>query len=89
VLLRNADGGHSAEIDDLSAGVGLAEWKEQFGETIPDFTSIDAIVSAAMGSLATASAVPEPISLSLAISASLFLASLRRQATSSRARNES
>jgi hypothetical protein len=76
VALRKTGGAGSNE---LTAGAGFAEWREQFGEALPDVSTIDTILSAAVVNSATTSAVPQPAGLSLAISGGLLLACLRRQ----------
>jgi len=58
-VLRKTGGTGS---DDLTAGAGFAEWRQQFGESVPDMTAMDAMMSAAMGSSVTVAAVPEPAS---------------------------
>ena len=83
VMLRNSDAAGSgvgiAGNDDVTAGAGLAEWAQQFGETVPDLTTMDAVMGAAMGSLVTTAAVPEPASVSMAVFGGLILAGLRRR----------
>jgi hypothetical protein len=54
VLARNAD----------SSGAGLADWRQQFGETVPDIAAMDRQLSAALGS---GSAIPEPTSFALVL----------------------
>jgi hypothetical protein len=76
VALRKSRGAGS---NDLTAGAGFAEWRGQFGETLPDVSTIDTILSAAVVNLATTSAVPEPASLSFAIYSGLLVACLRRR----------
>lgn len=54
----------------------LVDWFQQYGETIPDLNAYDAMLSAAVGSLAPAAAVPEP---SLCVIAVLGLLAFRAQ----------
>ena len=54
VVHRNSGG---AAGSDLTAGAGFAEWRQQFGESVPDLAAMDMMLSAAMGS---GGAVPEP-----------------------------
>jgi hypothetical protein len=80
VILRKAEtsgAGFSSE-EDGTAGVGLADWAQQFGEKIPDLTAIDARISEAMASAATG-AVPEPASLGLVV-VGWMLSCVRRRA---------
>ena len=80
--LRNSgglNGAGAAGSDDVTAGAGYAEWKEQFGETVPDFLALDAMMSAAAAGLGAAAAAPEPASLGLALVVGLFLACWRRR----------
>ena len=83
VMLRHSDASGSgvgiAGNDDVTAGAGIAEWLQQFGETVPDLTAMDSMMSAAMGSLATTVVVPEPACVSLAILGGLVLVGLRRR----------
>ena len=83
VMLRHLDPAGSgvgiAGNDDVTAGAGFAEWMQQFGETVPDMTAMDSMMSVAMGSLVTTATVPEPASVNLAILGGLILASLRRR----------
>jgi PEP-CTERM motif len=66
---------------DGTAGVTYADWLQQFGETIPDVTAIDAAIGSAMASAAAAT-VPEPGSISLAFLGGVLIAGLgRRRAT--------
>ena len=65
--------------DDITAGAGFAELREQFGETVPDLAALDSMMSAAIGSAFTTAAVPEPTAVSLAILGGLMLAGRRRK----------
>jgi hypothetical protein len=83
VMLRDAEAGGGVGIagsDDVTAGAGYAEWRQQFGEAVLDMSTMDAAMSAAMASFVTTSAVPEPASLGMAILGGLILAGLRRRA---------
>jgi hypothetical protein len=67
--------GAGAGGSDVTAGAGYAEWKAQFGEVVPDFTGLDAMMSAAAGGAGSGgSAVPEPASMFIAISSGLLVA---------------
>jgi len=82
VMLRNSDAGSGTGIagdDDVTAGAGFAEWTQQFGETVPDLSMMDAMIGAAMGSTVTTAAVPEPAFVSMAVLGGLILAGLRRR----------
>ena len=68
--------GGAASSDDLTAGASYADWKEQFGERVPDFTAVDAMMGSAAG-LGAASAAPEPASLGLVLVVGCFLAAGR------------
>jgi len=52
VLARKAD----------SSGAGLADWRQQFGESVPDVAAMDRQLSAAVGSGST---IPEPTTLAM------------------------
>ncbi len=75
------DGAGAASSDDLTAGAGYAEWREQFGETVPDFTAYDAMMNAAAAGsgAAAATAAPEPTSVSILVVGGLIVAFLRRR----------
>ena len=70
VVLRDSGGAGS---NDPTAGVGLAEWRQQFGEAIPDLTAMDAMMSAAVASFVTAAAVPEPSTLTMLLMATAVM----------------
>lgn len=74
-------GAGAASSDDVTAGAGYAEWKEQFGETVPDFTAFDAMMNAAAAGVgaASATAAPEPSSVSIAVICGLFVVCVRRR----------
>jgi hypothetical protein len=78
VLARNS-GSSGGEPE--TAGAGLAEWHQQFGESVPDIAKMDAALSAAVAGFAAAASVPEPVSMSLVIAGGLVLACLRRRHT--------
>lgn len=56
VMHRNSAG---TPASGLATGAGIAEWRQQFGESVPDLGAMDMMLSAAMGS---GGAVPEPAS---------------------------
>jgi hypothetical protein len=62
----------------VSSGAGFAEWRQQFGETVPDMSEMDGEMSDALARFFAAGAVPEPAGMSLAICGALLLAGLRR-----------
>ena len=79
--LRNSgglDGVGAASSNDVTAGAGYAEWKEQFGEAVPNFAGMDAMMSAAAADFGGAAVVPEPMALTLAITGGILIACLRR-----------
>ena len=79
-VLRNSGnlgGVGAADSDDVTAGAGYAEWKEQFGETVPDFTALDAMMNAAAAGVGAAA--PEPASVSIAVVSGLIVVCLRRR----------
>jgi hypothetical protein len=67
-----------ARGSDVSAGVSFADWRQQFGETVPDLNAMDAVINAALGGGVAVSSVPEPASWGLAIYASFLVAGMRR-----------
>jgi hypothetical protein len=79
VLIRRAEsrGVGIGSEEDGTAGASYADWAQQFGETLPDFGSMDAIMSSAAAS-AFAAAVPEPASASLALLAGMLVTGFRR-----------
>jgi hypothetical protein len=79
VAARKSIGGVASAADDARAiGATLDDWRQQFGESIPDLTSMERAISAAAASAGLATAVPEPAGLALAVTASLLFALLRR-----------
>jgi hypothetical protein len=80
VTLRKTGGSGAG----LSAGAGFDEWRRQIGESVPDMSSLSAIVSAAAAGSGASSSVPEPASLSLLVCVGVLVASLPRR---SRRRN--
>jgi hypothetical protein len=76
VLARDTSG---LSGNDLARGAGLAEWREQFGETIPDLTEMDAMMGAALASFVSAGAVPEPSSLAIVFVAAAILTTARQR----------
>lgn len=73
VLHRNSSGPTGS---DLTVGAGLAEWRQQYGETVPDLAKLDLMLSAALGS---GGAVPEPSSCILALACTTILAAGSRR----------
>jgi hypothetical protein len=70
VLARDTSG---LAGNDVARGATLADWQEQFGETIPDLTEMDAAIGAAAASFLTAAATPEPSTLTLLILAAAMI----------------
>jgi hypothetical protein len=62
-----------------TAGAGLAEWREQFGEAVPDIAKMETALSAAVASFVPSAGVPEPACLSLAIAGGMLVTGLRRR----------
>jgi hypothetical protein len=79
VVLRHAEsrGTGIGSEEDGTEGVSFADWAQQFGETLPDFGSMDAALSSALAG-ASAAAVPEPASASLVLWGTMLFASFRR-----------
>jgi hypothetical protein len=63
---------------DAAAGASFADWRQQFGETLPDLNAMDAMITAAAGSGLESSSVPEPACLGLAIVAGFLVVGSRR-----------
>jgi hypothetical protein len=79
-MLRDSAVGGAASADSIAAGADLDLWKQQFGESIPDFTTIDAAFDAAAGGAALAvSAVPEPSALGLVMLGSAAMLGVQRR----------
>jgi hypothetical protein len=70
----------AAGADALSEGATLADWRQQFGDTLPDMAAMDAMLTTAMGSSMTPSSVPEPSCISLALCGALLFGGPRRRA---------
>jgi hypothetical protein len=79
-LLRDSPVGGAASADSIAAGTDFELWKQQFGESMPDFAAIDAMFDAAAGGAALAAgAVPEPSALGLAIFGHATMLGMRRR----------
>lgn len=79
-LLRDRQGVGGAALDDLAVGATLSDWTGQFGETIPNFNEIDAmLIGAASGFAASAVATPEPASAVLTLLAAMLASALCRR----------
>ena len=72
VMLRKNASAASADV------ATHADWIQQFGETVPDLGAYDAMMSAALGSLAV-DAVPEPASIALVLTGGILLFGWRRR----------
>ena len=67
-LLCDSPTGGAASADSIAAGANFDLWKQQFGESMPDFSAIDAMLDGATGGAALAvSAVPEPSAIGLVL----------------------
>lgn len=77
-LLRDAAGSGAGAVDGLAAGVNLADWKEQFGERVPDFTMFDGMFDGAGSALAATSSAPEPATTVLLAVGALTIVAWRR-----------
>lgn len=64
---------------DAATGTSLADWRAQFGETIPDLSAMDAAISAAIGNSLSTSSVPEPASWMLLVVAGAISSSRGRR----------
>jgi hypothetical protein len=64
---------------DASTGATFADWRQQFGETLPDLNAMDAMITAAAGSGFGSSSVPEPSCWLLAIVGSILAGTPRRR----------
>jgi hypothetical protein len=69
----------AANTDGLTAGASLADWRQQFGETVPDMAALDAMLSAAVESSMTTGSIPEPACITLISCGALLLVCLRRR----------
>lgn len=78
-LRKSRDGSGVGSVEDLTEGATFDDWRQQFGETAPDVSAMDAMVSAAMASYVAAAGVPEPACLILAIGGGMFVTGLRRR----------
>ncbi|WP_425399834.1 PEP-CTERM sorting domain-containing protein [Aeoliella sp.] len=80
VMMRNHQG---SDLDALTLGdaegVTMADWKSQFGETMPSMDDFDATMASAISSMsALAVAIPEPTSVGLLLAGALGLLIRRR-----------
>lgn len=65
-VLRDSLGGASASA--AVDGIGVSEWRTQFGEQVPDFGTVDAIADAAFAKSGSGTAaVPEPSAIVLVL----------------------
>lgn len=71
VMHRNSGG---TAGNSVTAGAGLNEWRQQFGESVPDLAAMDMMLSAAVGS---GGAVPEPGSALYVVVCGIVLACAR------------
>lgn len=78
-LRKSRGGGGMGSVEDLTEGATFDDWRHQFGESAPDVSAMDAMVSAALASYVAAAGVPEPACLVLAIGGGVFIAGLRRR----------
>jgi hypothetical protein len=79
VAMRHEDRvGHDIR-NDLTAGAGLSDWRQQFGEATPDLTVMDAMMSSALASFASVTSVPEPTGICLALVGGLLFLVLPRR----------
>ncbi len=77
-LLRDASGGGAAALAS-TAGITFDDWRQQFGERIPDFTAVDRHFAGTASSFAAAGAVPEPAAATMALLAGTATLSVRRR----------
>jgi hypothetical protein len=68
-------GMNDADGDDFQTGADFLYWQQQVGETPPSAADFDAAINAALA--ASASAVPEPATLTLLAAAALFASAAR------------
>jgi len=79
-LLRDGKGAvGAAALDSAAAGATFADWREQFGEQMPNFDQIDTMLAGAASGFASLSAVatPEPASAALMVLAATIGCTLR------------
>ncbi len=73
-LLRKS--GFAGGID-AATGASFADWRQQFGEAMPDLNAMDAMINTALGSGVAASSVPEPGCLGLVVFGGMLVAGRR------------
>ncbi|MGD9632590.1 MAG: PEP-CTERM sorting domain-containing protein [Pirellulales bacterium] len=80
-LLVDSEGQGAGALDAATAGATVADWREQFGESVPDFDQIDSLLagSGAGVALTGAAAVPEPATIAIALLGMLALVGLWRR----------
>jgi hypothetical protein len=77
-LLRDANGGGASSFA-AAAGITFADWREPYGEEMPDFTAFDNFVAGAASGFAAAGTVPEPATVGIMAFALFALVVLRRR----------
>lgn len=68
-----------ADETDAATGASFADWRQQFGESLPDVNAMDAMITAAAGSGLAASSVPEPACMALVLLAGALVGGWRRR----------
>ena len=73
VLARKASAtGIALAADGITGGASIDDWRQQFGETVPDLAAMDRQLSLAMGSASSVGVVPEPTTLALVLVGALL-----------------
>jgi hypothetical protein len=62
-----------------TSGAGLGDWRQQFGEAVPDVAKMETALSAAVASFVSSATVPEPACLGLVFAGGVLVAGLRRR----------
>jgi hypothetical protein len=75
VLLRKFG---SATAADIAAGASLVDWHSDFGNALPDITSLDIQLNTALGTTMGTAGVPEPGPVALVAIGILIIASRKR-----------
>jgi hypothetical protein len=76
VLARDTSG---LSGNDIYRGASLDDWREQFGETIPDLTDMDAAIGAAAASFLMVAAIPEPSTLTMLLLAAAMMSKVAQR----------
>jgi hypothetical protein len=76
VLMRKSG---SATAADVAAGASFTDWRNDFGNALPDLTVMDAQLNTALGTMVGPAGVPEPGAAGLVAIGALIIATRKRK----------